>query len=159
MSRAHWSDSLPAYACGEAREWCRTQPSLAAAWARCERGDWMLWLIGDRERSAPWSEERKLLAVCAVECALSVLELPLSDDVRCAVELVAAAMYEWANGGDPECVRMARDYAAAAAAAAAADAAHAAAYAAAAARARSLARSADIVRAHYPRPPRLGGGR
>ena len=43
----HWSAALERLgACGEAVEWCRTQPDAQTAWERCEREDWMLWLLG-----------------------------------------------------------------------------------------------------------------
>ena len=33
-------------ACPEAVEWAAQYPTLQAAWDACERGDWMLWLLG-----------------------------------------------------------------------------------------------------------------
>ena len=67
---SHWTSALRNLrACREAVAWCETQPDLATAWATCESGDWLLWLVGRTTTSAPWSEERKPLVRCAVECA------------------------------------------------------------------------------------------
>lgn len=42
----HWSTKLEAlYVCWEAVEWSRQYDSLADAWAKCQRPDWMLWLL------------------------------------------------------------------------------------------------------------------
>jgi hypothetical protein len=42
----HWSSRLiKLKVCDEAAEWSSSQPSFKAAWAECERGDWMLWLL------------------------------------------------------------------------------------------------------------------
>jgi hypothetical protein len=42
----HWSTALKKLgACAEAVEWAKGQPNYATAWATCERGDWMLWLL------------------------------------------------------------------------------------------------------------------
>jgi hypothetical protein len=44
--KKHWSHELRAMgACEEALKWARKQPSFAAAWRKCEKGDWMLWLV------------------------------------------------------------------------------------------------------------------
>ena len=44
----HWTDRLvELQACKEAVEWARTQPDFATAWATCQRGDWMEWLLGE----------------------------------------------------------------------------------------------------------------
>jgi len=43
----HWTDELRAMgACPAAVKWARGYPSLQAAWDACERGDWMMWMIG-----------------------------------------------------------------------------------------------------------------
>ena len=44
MNATEFSQKLTTLnACSEAREWAEGK-DLATAWARCERGDWMLWL-------------------------------------------------------------------------------------------------------------------
>ena len=128
-------------ACKEAVEWAAAQKSAAQAWRDCERGDWMLWLLG-RLSGKPGSKKRKRLVLCACECArLSLKYVPKGEDrPRKAIETAEA----WARGEGPtiEDVRAAgyaaadAGYAAAYAAYAADDAAYAAyaaAYAAAAA--------------------------
>lgn len=41
----HWTDDLVRLqACDDAVEWARGYDTMDAAWAACERGDWMLWL-------------------------------------------------------------------------------------------------------------------
>ena len=194
----HWSRVLPDNACGNAVEWARKQPSAAAAWKSCERGDWMLWLAGK------WCEtetERKRLVLAACECARLALPHVKKGELRPLRAIETAE--QWARGengvtlGDVRAARRAAGaayaagaaaayaadaaaayaadaaayaadaaaYAAAAAAAdaadaAAADAADAAAYAAAyaaadaAARKSILSQCADIVRGHYPKPPK-----
>lgn len=37
-------------ACEEGLVYAATQPSMAATWANCERGHWMLWLAGRTEQ-------------------------------------------------------------------------------------------------------------
>lgn len=66
-------------ACGDSLRWLRGLPddSLDAAWARCDRGDWMLWLIGMEAESEPFrSIERRRLSGCLAEILIS-LSLPL----------------------------------------------------------------------------------
>jgi hypothetical protein len=69
MNTKHWSDELVSLdACGPtAVAWARTQESLKTAWATCERGDWMLRLLGRVNTSAPWSDERKPLVVATAQ--------------------------------------------------------------------------------------------
>jgi hypothetical protein len=176
----HWTEGLiRIHACHAAVAWCETQPDLATAWAVCERGDWMLWLIGRMTQSAPWSEERKPLALCAADCA--ELALPYAKgEAKTAAEKCITTLRDWARGEATKddalkarraaaadaAAAYAAAYAAADAAyaayaaAAAADAAAAAAYAAyaadrARARARVLKDSSDIVRRHFPAAPVL----
>jgi hypothetical protein len=45
----HWTDRLIELgATCEAVPWAKGYDSLDAAWAACERGDWMLWLVNAR---------------------------------------------------------------------------------------------------------------
>ena len=157
--------------CGEANEWASKYTSPAKAWAACERGDWMMWLIG-KASGPPESAGRKKLVLCACDCARLALPIfekrrPNDDRVRKCIETAE----RWANGkATINELRAARKAAAAAAgacdayyAAAAAAAAYAAtaayAYAATAAaayaRAITLKQCADIVRKHYPKPPAI----
>jgi len=165
------------YPCDEALTWATRYHSPLAAWKACKRGDWMLWLLG-KFSGPPESEGRKKLVLCACECAR--LSLPSYQKKYPGDERVARCIEtaeRWANGeATIEELRTARAaaYSAAAAAyaaysaaadgdaaySAAADAAYSAAaaayaaYSAAAAREETLAKCADIVRKHYPRPPK-----
>jgi len=162
--------------CSDAVEWCRQYDSLPAAWAVCQRGDWMLWLAG-RLAGPKWSLARRPLVRAAAECAM--LELPYARDEWVAGIALATCQtaVAWSEGeASDEDVQDASDaaaadadtaatthaayaayaaYAADAAAYAAYVAAYAAAYAAAdaaAARDCVLSRCADIVRAIIPCP-------
>jgi hypothetical protein len=173
-------------ACRDAVEWCRGHPTLEAAWAVCERGEWMLWLLGRLDRSKPWSDERKPLIACVVECAALAPEA--GEDYELARQWCLDATERWTRGeADRDEVEAARLAALDAAAdgsayhsapyanatycaAVAASGALAvrcsyvttdAAYIAAASDPRVgpsasvLAECADIVRRHFPKPPKL----
>ncbi len=147
----HWSDSLVALGvCPDAVKWVRAQESLIAAWAACERGDWMLWLIGKMTVGLPWSDARKPLVRAA--CACARLALTHTTDARVLAAITTAE--EWCEGkATPAEVR------AAAETADAADDDAADAYAAYAAEGADTARIAIlktasvIVREYFPRPP------
>jgi hypothetical protein len=165
--------------CQDATKWAKGYTSPVKAWRECQRGDWMLWLVG-KVSGPPESEGRKKLVLCACECArlaLPIFENRYLNDGR--VRKCIETAERWAKGeATIEELRQARSaayaayaaaayaayvaadaadaYAAAYAAAAyAADAYAADAYAADAARAKALAECADIVRKHYPKPPTL----
>ena len=79
---SHWSKQLPRDACREAREWASKQPSYAAAWRTCQRGDWMLWLI-----ARLGCDRRKLtLTCCAVARQVLHLVQAGEDRPRLAIE-------------------------------------------------------------------------
>jgi hypothetical protein len=166
-------------ACSEAVENALKYKTSQELWDNCERGDWMLWLIGGLS-GKPESEKRKQLVLTACKCARLALKYVPEGETRPLKAIETAE--KWANGeATIEEVRAAAyaaynaaayaAYAAYAAAAAyAADAAAYAAYAAAAnayavdvayaaagtanaatANARtSLKQCADIVRKDYP---------
>jgi hypothetical protein len=145
-------------ACSEAVEYADTFPTLQKAWDSCERGDWMLWLIGKKSGN-PENAKRKKLVLCACECARLALKYTKDPRVVKCIEVCEA----WAKGkatiAEVREARLAAYAAYAAAAAAAAYAAYAAyaaaAYAAAgAARIKTLKTCADIVRKHYPKVPK-----
>ena len=171
------------HACDSAVQWVRSggYKTLSAAWRACPRGDWMLWFAG-KKSGDPESEGRRRLVIAACECARLALPYAKSPTVLICIETAekwsrgeatieqvhearrnaaadayaayaaaaAAAAYA-AAAADDAYAYAAYAYAAAAAAAYAyADAA--AAYADA--RKKTLAQCADIVRKHYPRPPR-----
>ena len=146
-------------ACNDAEEWCtETKGGPQALWNKCERGDWMLWLIGEID------PDRKRLVLTACKCARLALKCVKKGDNRPlkAIETAEA----WANGKKGVSLQDVKD--AAAYAADAADAAHAAAYAAYAAnaanaaayaadaaddatRTETLKQCADIVRGDWPK--------
>jgi hypothetical protein len=160
--------------CSDAAKWLAEQKTPAPAWKDCQRGDWMMWILG-KLSGEPGSDARKKLVLCACECARLALPHVKAGELRPlkAIETAEA----WARGeASLDDVREARKAAyaadadadaaayaayaadAAAAAAYAAYAADAAAYAAAAyaARSKALATCAEIVRRHYPKPPKVG---
>jgi len=123
-------------ACSEAIKWHETQANDKQAWDTCERGDWLLWLLGRIK------VDRKRLVLCCCECArLSLKYVPENENrPRIAIETAE----KWAKGeASIEEVRAAAD-AAAYAADAAADAAYAAADAAADAAAYDAARTRTL---------------
>jgi hypothetical protein len=127
----HWTDALVNMnACPETVEWARGYRSLSAAWKACDRGDWMLWLIGETTASEPWSEERKPLVRVGLECAQFVPWI--EDDATLARIWCLDALERWFTGeaGQDEVIAAAYAAGAAADAAGAAGAAAYAAYAA-----------------------------
>jgi hypothetical protein len=164
-------------ACEDAVTFLEQHESLAEAWGKCERGDWMLWLIGKLSGESG-SDERKRLVLAACECARLALPFVQKGETRPLTAIETAE--KWARGEEGITLEQVRAAASAAYAADAADAAYAAdaasaaayaaaaasaaAYAAAAASAAAsaadaaqrkevLATCADIVRRHYPEPP------
>ena len=159
-------------ACGKAVEFCRGHRSLQSAWDACERGDWMLWLLGKLSGPSESASRRKLV-LAACQCArLSLRHVPKGEMRPLTAVRTAERWARREEGVTLEMVRDAADAADAAAYAAAdaadaADAAGAAAIAAAdaayaayaAARVEVLKRCAAIVRKAYPRAPRLRGAK
>jgi hypothetical protein len=145
--RQHWRTTLKRLgACGDARTWCKEQPSIATAWSNCKRGDWLLW-VAARVITNP--VERMLVVLAACDCAEKALvHVPTGEDrPRQCIETVRA----WTRGeATIEQVREGRrDDAAYAAAAAAAYAAADAAYAA-------YAAADDGFQGRARRPPHCG---
>ena len=141
--------------CQAAWAWADDYTDPAKAWADCPNGSWMLWLLGHSERSAPWSEERKPLLACCLDCAETVQHLWPAEQ-RVKISAAVKVLRRWIAGkADVEEAKQARRdlYAADAAAADAADAADDEA------RVKTLARCAAIVRKHYPKLPTLPGKR
>ena len=170
-------------ACLEGIVYAETFETWEDFWAKNDRGDWMLWVLG-KLAGPPGSDSRRPLVMAACGCARLALRKVPAGELRPlkAIETAEA----WAIGAEGVTVEGVRSaasaaYAAADAAAYAADAAayaasaasaadaaasaaHAAASAAsaadaasAAARRQALADCADIVRKHYPAAPDLKG--
>jgi hypothetical protein len=83
------------YACIDAVEWANSQPNKQAAWDNCERGDWMLWLLG-RLSGKPESTRRKKLVLCVCDCA--ALALKHSGKNRKFCEKAINTAKAWARG-------------------------------------------------------------
>jgi hypothetical protein len=98
--------------------WASTQPSRKAAWARCERGDWMLWI------AARLGVDRKLVVAAACACArLALPHVPAGEErPRIAIETAEA----WCRG--EATIEQVRASASSAAASASAYSAYSAAY-------------------------------
>ena len=134
------------HACGEAIEWVESFPTLQKGWDKCERGDWMLWLLG-KQSGKSGSQSRKKLVLTACKCARLALKYVPKNEKR---PLKAIQTAEKWGGGDSSIslADVKNAYAAAYAAYAAyaasatADAAYAAYAAAASADAVSVAASA-----------------
>lgn len=75
----HWSEKIitELHPCTEAAEWMKTQPSKAAAWRNCKRGDWLLWYAGKLCKTV---SQRKRLVLAACACArLSLQYVPKGE--------------------------------------------------------------------------------
>jgi len=164
-------------ACSEAVEWMR-ELSPDDAWAKCVRGDWMLWLLGR-------VDDRRNLVALVCQCARLALPHDKSgtaivaietaerwvagnadlDEVRRAASAssasAAAAAYTF-SAASASASSASAAAASASSASAAASAYAASAYAAASAasaasddnaRKSTLKKCADIVRDKYPTPP------
>jgi len=117
-------------ACREAVDWCSDFGTLQEAWDKCERGDWMLWYLG-QTCGATETDSHRTMTACKAACARLVLhiwEAKYPDDARPKLAIEAAEKYS--RG---EITASASAASAAAADAAAADAADDAASAASAA--------------------------
>ena len=151
-------------ACETAIEWGKQYGTIEEAWQVCERGDWMLWLVG-KLSGKPETDSRKKLVLVACECTRLALPFVKKGELRPLNAIETAEAYLRGDGSVTLAdVRRAAAYAAHAAprraaayaaACATCAAAHAAAYAAACATPRRdiLKQCAKIVRKYYPQPP------
>ncbi len=130
--------------CGDASKWVKDNPRLTAneLWDACPRGDWMLWLIGKGVASPPWSDERKPLLACALDCAETVKHLwpkAAKKQITAAVNVLR----KWIAGkATADEAKEAKRNLLADNAAADADA-----------RRKNQQQTADIVRSHFPACP------
>ena len=158
--------------CDDALEWCSKQRSRHQAWQDCERGDWMLWLLG--YLAGPMgSRSRKRLVLCCCEVARPALKhVPKGENrPRVAIETAEAYCYGRASLDEVRAAaKAAYDAYVNVAAAYDAYAAYAAAYAAYVAYVADDAanvavsgevreKSANTVRKHYPNMPQIRKGR
>ena len=72
--------------CKEGLTWAKSQPSLAEAWEKCERSDWMWWLL-KRLNKCP----KELSVEYAKWCADSVKHLYNSNTATAATATADAA--------------------------------------------------------------------
>jgi len=160
-------------ACPDAVDWARTQPDSQAAWRTCDRGDWLLWLLGRTVTKGSPRHKRLVLVTCRI--ASDSLRYVAKGENRprvairttrrwaigkASIEDVEAAGRAAGAAGAAWAARAAGDAAWAARAAAwAAGAARDAAWAAgAAARFAKLKLYARWVREEFPTPPTLRRG-
>ena len=138
-------------ACGDAESWV-SKRTLKQAWTKCERADWMLWLVGKmcehpQRKKLGWPT-RKQVVLAACDCAETSLRFVPDGEERPAGAIRVTRA--WCH--DRATLQQVCAYAAAAAHAAhaadAADAAHAAAYAAAHAAAHAAAYAAADAAAY-----------
>ena len=133
-------------ACSDAIEWVATQKNATEAWANCERGDWMMWLLARTSAKKLGSKQHRDLVRAVCKCARLSLKYVPKGEKRPFAAIRAAE--KWADG--ELAIEIVND--AAGAAMAAGDAARAtgdAAYF------RTIKRCAAIVREYFPTPPRL----
>lgn len=98
MKREHWSSKLVKMeACIEAVDWAKTQPSLAAAWRTCKRGDWMIWFARMCNEKAGSMAHRRVVkaAVACVRQALSFWEATHLDNKWLRADMLRAE--QWAK--------------------------------------------------------------
>jgi len=78
----NWIEKLEIYRpCSNAVEYCRNYPTAQKAWDACERGDWMLWLLG-KLSGKPESPSRRKLVLTACKCARLSLKFVSKDEKR-----------------------------------------------------------------------------
>ena len=144
-------------ACEDAVEWSKGYDDDQVAWDACERGDWLLWVLSEREKSKPWTDDRKPLVKCCIEVALTVKHLwPKAQAAN--LDAAMKTMQKWCNGKATTEEANAATCAANAAATYAiyaASATYAATYAATCATcAANRKKTVKIVRKHFPNPPK-----
>lgn len=110
-------------ACTGACDWARAQPDPDTAWARCRRGDWLLWLLG-RLAGPRALGQRRQLVLATSECVRHVLRLVADDAARYRLALALAVVERWACGDDTVTARDLHAAASAATCVAAADVAY-----------------------------------
>ena len=133
-------------ACSEPIKWSKQFETSQDAWENCERGDWMLWLLG-KIAGKPGSDSRRKLVLCSAKCARTAWEWMPPEGKK------AVCLAEKYGEGDKTitlkqlriaaCSAAEATYAAASAASAAASAIYA--------RQKALKKCANIVREYYPK--------
>jgi hypothetical protein len=120
--------------CSEGADFAASQPDLATAWEKCERGDWIWWLA--RKLGVEKETSVKFAKWCVEDAKKSAEKAAYAARAADAADAARAAARAAADAAAYAAAYAAADAAAYAAADAAARAAYAAADAAAAARKR-----------------------
>ena len=124
-----WIKNLEQFAtCKEAIDYCSSFSSPQKCWDACERGDWMLWLLG-RLAGGLESWSRRKLVLTACKCARLSLQFVPTGEQRPLRAIQMAEAWAIRNGATLDDVNADADADAAADAAAVAVAANAAAVA------------------------------
>ena len=79
-------------ACETAIEWGKQYGTTEEAWQVCERGDWMLWLVG-KLSGKPETDSRKKLVLVACECTRLALPFVKKGELRPLIVLLAYAAH------------------------------------------------------------------
>lgn len=86
-------------ACPEAVKWSQSYGTdYQRAWDECQHGAWLLWILGKGVKSQPWSDDRKPLLACALDCACTVEHL-WPDKRRKTVGDIVATLRGWIEDG------------------------------------------------------------
>lgn len=91
MSAARFAELLKKTdACIDAVQFCKGK-SLAKAWAACERGDWMLWILCKMQNEKGWADTRLIVRLAAMCARRALIHIPKGEDrPRLAVEATIA---------------------------------------------------------------------
>ena len=136
----NWIEKLERYSpCSEAVDYCRNYTSAQKAWDSCERGDWMLWLLGKLSGESE-SQSRRKLVLTACKCARLSLKFVSKDEKRPLKAIQTAEA--WAKRKEGVTLDDVKDATVAASALCGAET-------------KILKKCADIVRKDYPKAPRL----
>ena len=122
--------------CNEAVEWLKEQSSMKVAWETCERGDWMLWLLGKLSGKIG-SKSRKKLVWTACQCARLSLKYVTEGEKQPLITIKTTEKYS-------KGLATLKEVKSAYAAATDVDAKN-----------KILKQCADIVRENYPKAPKL----
>ena len=85
-------------ACSKAVEWASQYSDPQEAWDKCERGDWMLWLVG-KLSGEPGSDSRRKLVLAATKCARLAFKY-VRKESRAVVRKCYKTAEAWGRG-DP----------------------------------------------------------
>lgn len=84
-------------ACEAARDWAASYSTLQEAWDNCENASWMLWLINQQRHGESWSDDRKPLLACALDCAEAVKHLQ-AEKQKIQIGEAVKVLRQWIAG-------------------------------------------------------------